>query len=57
MVGLRPGRYLMAAIRGVDISYPAEVGVLEKLRPLAVPVRLVAGQTAKVTLRVAKATR
>jgi hypothetical protein len=51
---MAPGRYLIAAIHDVDLSNPTDVGVLEELRPLATPVMLVAGQTAKVTLPVAK---
>ena len=51
---MAPGRYLIAAIHDVDLSYPTDVGVLETLRPLAVPVTLVAGQTAKVTVPVGK---
>jgi hypothetical protein len=51
---MAPGRYLLAAIHDVDLTYPTEVGVLETLRALAVPVTLVAGQTAKVTVPVAK---
>jgi hypothetical protein len=54
---MAPGRYLIAAIHDTDSTYPTAVGVLEKLRPLAVPVTLVAGQTAKVTLGVAKEAR
>ena len=57
LIRVPPGRYLIAAIHDVDLSYPTEVGVLEHLRPLAMPVTLVAGQTAKVTLVVAKAAR
>lgn len=57
LIRLPPGRYLVAAVPDVDVSYPTEGGVLEKPRPLATPVTLVAGQTAKVTVAVAKATR
>jgi uncharacterized protein (DUF2141 family) len=45
---MAPGRYLLAAIHDVDLTYPTEVGALETLRAL------VAGQTAKVTVPVAK---
>jgi hypothetical protein len=57
LIRVPPGRYLIAAIRDIGINHPAEVGMLEQLRPLAVPVTVVAGQTAKVTLGVANATR
>jgi hypothetical protein len=52
-----PGRYLITAIHDLDLSYPTDVRVLERLRPLAVPITLVAGQTAKVSLGVAKVAR
>lgn len=52
-----PGRYLIVAIHDLDLSHPTDVRVLEKLRPLAVPITLVAGQTAKVSLGVAKVAR
>jgi hypothetical protein len=51
------GRYLIAAIHDIGLNYPMEMGVLEQLRPLAVPVTVVAGQNAKVTVGVAKAVR
>ena len=50
-----PGRYLIAAIHDAGLSDPTAVGVLEKLRPLAMPVTLVWGQTTRLTLPVAKA--
>ena len=50
---LVPGRYLVAAIEDADIINPTEPGLLEALRPLAVPVTLVAGQTAELTVDVA----
>jgi hypothetical protein len=34
--------------------YPTARAVLERLRPLAVPVTLVAGETAKVDVRVSR---
>lgn len=57
MTRMPPGRYLIAAIHDIYLSDPTEVGVLDTLRPLAMPVTLIAGQTAKVTLPVAKAAR
>ena len=57
LIRMAPGRYLIAAIHDIDVSYPTEVSVLEQLRPLAVPVTLVAGQTATVILGVAKVAR
>ncbi|HEV8397248.1 MAG TPA: carboxypeptidase-like regulatory domain-containing protein [Vicinamibacterales bacterium] len=54
LIRLPAGRYLVAAVPDADGSYPTDVGVLERLRPLATPVTLVAGQTAKVTIVVAK---
>jgi hypothetical protein len=48
-----PGRYLVAAVRDPDVHYPSNAAVLERLRPLAVPVTLVAGKPAKITLSVA----
>jgi hypothetical protein len=57
LIRIPPGRYLVAAIHDIDISFPVEAGILEQLRPLAVPVTLVAGQTAKVTLGIARAER
>ena len=47
-----PGRYLVAAVPSPDVSDPTERGILERLRPLAVPVTLVAGETAKVEVAV-----
>lgn len=49
-----PGRYLIAAIPDPEMINPADRRMLEKLRPLAVPVTLVAGKTAKVDVRVAR---
>jgi hypothetical protein len=61
LIRLPAGRYLVAAVPDGDgSSYPTDVGTLErlrtlqKLRPLATPVTLIAGQTAKVTVAVAK---
>ena len=55
MTRLPPGQYLIAAIHDVGLSDPVEAGVFDTLRPLAMPVTLVAGETARVTLPVAKA--
>jgi hypothetical protein len=52
-----PGRYRIVAIHDFDISNPTEAGLLEKLRPFSVPITLVAGQPAKITIPVAKLTR
>jgi hypothetical protein len=49
-----PGRYLIAALPSPGVMYPTERGILERLRPLAVPVTLVAGETAKVEVRVSR---
>jgi len=61
MIRLPVGRYLVAAVPDEDGgSYPTDVGKLERLRtletlrPLATPVTLVAGETAKVTVAVAR---
>ena len=53
LIRVPPGRYLIVAIPDVDISFPGEPGMLAKLRPFAVPVTVVAGQTARIALRVA----
>ena len=34
------------------VMYPTERGILERLRPLAVPIALVAGEAAKAQVRV-----
>jgi hypothetical protein len=47
-----PGRYLIAAVPSPGVGYPTEPAILERLRPLAVPVTLVAGETVKVEVRV-----
>ena len=52
LIRMPPGRYLIAAIHDVPYTRPTEVGVLETLRPLAVPITLVAGQTTAVALAV-----
>jgi hypothetical protein len=50
-----PGRYLVAAVPiPGGLMYPTARAVLERLRPLAVPVTLVAGETAKVDVRVSR---
>lgn len=52
-----PGRYRIIAIHDPDITIPEETGILEKLRPFATPVTLVAGQPAKISISVAKLVR
>jgi hypothetical protein len=47
-----PGRYLIAAVPNPGVMFPTERDILERLRPLAVPVTLVAGATVKVEVGV-----
>lgn len=49
-----PGRYLVAAVPNPGVMFPTECDILDRLRPLAVPVTLVAGETAKVELPVSR---
>jgi Carboxypeptidase regulatory-like domain len=49
-----PGRYLIAAVPSPGVMYPTESAILERLRPLAAPVSLVAGETGKVEVRVSR---
>jgi hypothetical protein len=49
-----PGRYLVAAVPNPRVMFPTERDILERLRPLAVPVTLLAGETAKVELPVSR---
>ena len=49
-----PGRYRIIAIPDLEISYPEDTAILEKLRPLALPVTLVEGQRAQISIGVAK---
>jgi hypothetical protein len=49
-----PGRYLIAAVPNPGVLYPTEPAILELLRPLAVPVALVARETAKVEVHVSR---
>jgi hypothetical protein len=49
-----PGRYRVIAIHDPDIYYPTEPAILEKLRPLATPVTLVAGEPAKISIGVTR---
>lgn len=49
-----PGRYLLAAVPTPTVSYLTDPDILERLRPLAVPVTLVAGESAKVELGVSR---
>jgi hypothetical protein len=52
-----PGRYRIIAIHDPEISIPEDTAILEKLRPFATPVTLVAGETPKITIGVAKLVR
>jgi hypothetical protein len=54
---LLPGRYLVAAFNTAGVADPADPALLGKIRPLATPVTLVAGETTRVTIAVAKARR
>jgi hypothetical protein len=47
-----PGRYLIAAVPNPGVRFLTEGTTLERLRPVAVPVTLEAGQTAKVEVPV-----
>ena len=47
-------RYLVAAVPNPGVMFPTERDILERLRPLAVPVTLAAGETAKVELPVSR---
>ena len=49
-----PGRYLIAAVPSPEVIFPTEPAVLERLRPLAVPVTLVAGEAAKAEVSVSR---
>jgi hypothetical protein len=49
-----PGRYLIAAVPSFGVMYPTEPAILERLRPLAVPVTLVAGETVRVEVGVSR---
>ena len=49
-----PGRYLVVAVPSPGGIFPTERAILERLRPLAVPVTLVAGEPAKVEVRVSR---
>jgi hypothetical protein len=49
-----PGRYLIAAVPSPEVMFPTEPAVVERLRPLAVPVTLVAGETAKAEVSVSR---
>jgi hypothetical protein len=52
LIRMVPGRYHVVAIPDPRVNYPTDRRLLERLRPLATPVTLVAGQTAHVALRV-----
>jgi hypothetical protein len=47
-----PGRYLVAAVPNPGVLFPTERDILERLRPLGVPVTLVQGETVKVEVGV-----
>jgi hypothetical protein len=49
-----PGRYLVAAVPNPGVMFPTERDLLERLRPLAVPVTLVAGETVTVEVGVSR---
>lgn len=49
-----PGRYLVAAVPNPGVMFPTERDILERLRPLAVPVTLVSGATVNVEVRVSR---
>jgi len=49
-----PGPYRIIAIHDPDIYYPTDAAILEKLRPLATPVTLVAGAPAKISIGVTR---
>ncbi len=49
-----PGRYRIIAIHDPGITYISEPAILEKLRPLADPVTLVAGEPAKISIGVTR---
>ena len=48
------GRYLIAAVQGLDVDHPTDSRVLETLRPFAVPVTLTSDQLASVRLSVVR---
>jgi hypothetical protein len=49
-----PGRYLVAAVPNPGVLFPTERDILERLRPLGVPVTLVQGETVKVEVGVSR---
>jgi hypothetical protein len=54
LIRMVPGRYRIIAIRDPDILYPTQTAILEKLRPFATPVTLVADEPARISIGVAK---
>jgi carboxypeptidase family protein len=52
-----PGRYRIIAIHDPDIYYPTEPAILEKLRPVATPVTLVADEPARISIGVTRLRR
>jgi hypothetical protein len=58
LIRLPAGRYLAVAIHDAAFfNRPTAPGVLERLRPVATPVTLTAGEDARVSLRVARVPR
>ena len=49
-----PGRYLIAAVPSPEVMDATEPAILERLRPFAVPVTLVADQTVRVEVSVTR---
>jgi protocatechuate 3,4-dioxygenase beta subunit len=49
-----PGRYRIIAIHDPDVYYPTEPAILEKLRPLATPLTLVAGEPAAISIGITR---
>jgi len=52
-----PGRYRIIAIHDPEMSFPTDTAILEKLRPHARPITLVADQTEKITIGVTNVVR
>jgi hypothetical protein len=52
-----PGRYRIIAIHDPEMSFPADTAILEKLRPHARLVTLVAGQTEEITIGITNVVR
>jgi hypothetical protein len=55
LIRIVPGRYRVIAIHDADMNFPmSQRALLEKLRPFATPVTLVAGEPAQIAIRVTK---